>query len=340
MSIPVIAFFNNRSGVGKTTLVYNISWALADIGRNVLAADLDPQADLTASFLDDDQLEAVWPGDSPKKTIYEGIAPLVKGTGDITQHPDTVEIDYRLHLLPGDLDLSMLEDELARRWAFCLDGKEQAFRVISSFWRLLQLAAKQVAADLVLIDLGPNLGAINRAALIASDYLVIPLTLDLYSLQGLKNVGPTVRHWREGWQKRLAANPGKNLQLPGGAVEPLGYIIMRHSIRADRPVKYYEQRARHIPGVYSKELTGVNNKDIGDGKDPNCLGLVKDYRSLLPMSAEAHKPIFHLQPADGALGSHCHAVREAGENFTQLAEEIERRYKEKQKNSLAQGPHG
>jgi hypothetical protein len=67
------------------------------------------------------------------------------------------------------------------------------------------------------------------------------------------------------------------------------------------------------------------------GKDSNCLGLVKHYLSLMPMSMEAHKPMFHLLPADGAIGAHYHAVQEADRNFKQLAKKIEERHKEKEK---------
>lgn len=330
MSIPVIAFFNNKGGVGKTTLVYHLAWAFADLGKNILAADLDPQANLTASFLVDEQLEKLWNGDSHQKTVYGVIDPLVRGIGDITETSFAVEIDPRLHLLPGDLDLSKFEDELSQQWPLCLDRKERAFRVISAFWRMLQNSARHVKAELILIDLGPNLGAINRSALIAADYLVIPLTPDLFSLQGLKNVGPAVRTWREEWQKRLKENPVKDLDLPGGIIEPLGYVVLQHSVRIDRPIKAYERWVKRIPGVYVEEV--LYNKELKDSIEPgnNCLGYVKHYRSLMPMSMEAHKPIFHLQPADGAIGSHYHAVQEAGQNFKQLAMEIEKRYKEKE----------
>ena len=87
------------------------------------------------------------------------------------------------------------------------DGDPRAFRVTSAFWRALQKAAAKREADVVLIDLGPNLGAINRVALIASDFVVIPLGPDLFSLQGLVNLGPALRSWRDGWQKRLAEEP-------------------------------------------------------------------------------------------------------------------------------------
>ena len=57
MSIPVLTFFNNKGGVGKTSLVYHLAWMLNDLGHRVLACDLDPQANLTAAFLDEERLE-------------------------------------------------------------------------------------------------------------------------------------------------------------------------------------------------------------------------------------------------------------------------------------------
>ena len=77
MSIPVIAFFNNKGGVGKTTLVYHLSWAFADLGRHILAVDLDPQANLTASFLNEDQLEELWP-EGPHRKTKENLSVLKK----------------------------------------------------------------------------------------------------------------------------------------------------------------------------------------------------------------------------------------------------------------------
>ena len=59
---------------------------------------------------------------------------------------------------------------------------------------MIKRGANQHQADIVFVDLGPNLGAINRAALIAADCIVIPLGPDLFSLKGLRNLGPTLRH--------------------------------------------------------------------------------------------------------------------------------------------------
>ncbi len=128
MSAPVIAFFNNKGGVGKTSLVYHLAWMLADLEVRIVAADLDPQANLTAAFLEEDRVEELWEV-SPPRTIDGSIQPLLRGIGDISE-PAVEEIDERLSLLVGDLALAGFEDELSSQWPACLDGKERAFRVI------------------------------------------------------------------------------------------------------------------------------------------------------------------------------------------------------------------
>jgi cellulose biosynthesis protein BcsQ len=79
--------------------------------------------------------------------------------------------------------------------------------VISALWRVLHRAAEEVGAGFVLVDVGPNLGAFNRAALVAADHVVVPLAPDLYSLQGLRNFGPTLRRWQREWAERRERNP-------------------------------------------------------------------------------------------------------------------------------------
>ena len=323
MSIPVIAFFNNKGGVGKTSMVYHLAWMFADRGLCVIAADLDPQCNLTAAFLDEDRLEQVL--SNHDLTVYGCIQPIKKGTGDIAD-PRVQIISERLGLILGDMALSMFEDELSQVWPECLSGSERAFRVISAFWRILQAAAREHGADVMLIDLGPNLGAINRAALIASDYVVIPLGPDLFSLQGLQNLGPTLRQWREQWKERITRNPAPDLELPPGSIKPVGYIILRHSIRLDRPVKAYDRWIARIPQTYRLSvLDQPGATSVSVDEDENCIAKLKDYRSLMPLAQEARKPIFFLKPADGALGAHSYAVTEAYEDFLFVAQQIARR---------------
>ncbi len=118
----------------------------------------------------------------------------------------------------------------------------------------MQQAARQQEAAVVLVDLGPNLGAINRAALIAADYVVVPLSPDLFSLQGLRNLGPTLRRWRQEWKDRLARKPHTELDLPAGTMQPAGYVVQQHSVRLDRPVHAYDKWISRIPGVYREAV--------------------------------------------------------------------------------------
>jgi cellulose biosynthesis protein BcsQ len=327
VSVSILAFFNNKGGVGKTTIVYHLAWMYADLGLNAVAVDLDPQANLTAAFLSDERMTQLWPeGDHPA-TVYGCVQPLIRGIGDVDA-PQLERISHRLVLVPGDLALSNFEDQLSEVWPKCLDGDERAFRVTSAFWRIMQSAADKHHAHVVLVDLGPNLGAINRAALISCDYVVVPLSPDLFSLQGLRNLGPRLRTWRTDWGRRLEVNPAADLQLPSGAMQPVGYLIQQHSVRLDRPVQAYDRWIAQIPSTYREAVLNESIvSSLSFETDPDCLALLKHYRSLMPMAQQARKPMFHLRPADGALGSHFQAAQSARKDFEKLAIKIAKRAK-------------
>lgn len=319
--MKTIAFFNNKGGVGKTSLVYHLAWMFADKGIKTLAVDLDPQANLTSMFLREERLEQLWPDGEHPDTVYGAIRPILKGLGDVAE-PHIEKITDMLGLIPGDLGLSRFEDKLSDAWPRCQLGDESAFRTMTAFHRLVQYGASK-GAELVLIDVGPNLGAINRSALIASDQVCLPLAPDLFSLQGLKNLGPTVKDWREVWKELLKKAPA-DVPMPKGAMQPIGYIVMQHGILNSRPVKAYKRWLEKIPQTYRESVLFediVGNIPPVDN-DPYMLALLKHYRSLMPMAMEANKPIFFLKSADGAIGAHLEAVASCYQDFEKLAAKI------------------
>ena len=325
MSVPVLTFFNNKGGVGKTSLVYHLAWMLADLGYQTLACDLDPQANLTAAFLNEERLEELWHEDADGQTIMQCVRPLTRA-GDI-QTPVLVQISPSLDLIPGDLALAGFEDTLSTEWPNALGSSElyRPLRVLTAFSTVMQDGAQQMNADIVLADVGPNLGAINRSALIATDYIIVPLGADLFSLQGLRNLGPSLRQWREDWVKRKDNWVRPEFILPAGAMQPIGYVVQQHGVRLSRPVKAYDKWVNRMPEEYARNL-------LGDTKGPyaatpsldvqHALATVKHYRSLMPMAHEARKPIFHLTTADGAIGSHAAAANDARRDFRSLASKI------------------
>lgn len=228
--------------------------------------------------------------------------------------------------MPGDLSLAGFEDMLSQQWPAAMgsgDPLYKPFRVLSAFWLLAQTAAKQQDADLILADVGPNLGAINRSALIASDHVVIPLAADLFSLQGLRNLGPTLRAWRADWRKRLGNWPTPEFDLPQGVMKPEGYIVMQHIDRLSRPVRADKKWMDRIPSTYRESILNEPANQVLGSADGHCLARLKHYRSLMPMAQEARKPIFQLASADGAIGSHAAAVRDAWSDFKALAVAIQ-----------------
>ena len=160
-----------------------------------------------------------------------------------------------LSLIAGDLGLSRFEDKLSDSWSRGYSKDPAALRATSAFHRIMQAAGKEVGAVVALIDVGPNLGAINRSALLAADNLVIPLAADLFSLQGLKNLGPTIREWRQQW-KQIQGLVAVNFELPGGLMAPAGYVVLQHAVRLDRPVRAYAKWLDRIPTVYREAVLG------------------------------------------------------------------------------------
>ncbi len=321
--MKIITFFNNKGGVGKTTTVYHIAWMLNELGYKVLAVDLDPQCNLSSIFLSDERMEEIVL-EEEKITILDAIAPVSEGEPFNSAHIE--EITSNLFLLIGNLSLSAFEDKLSDAWTKCLGGDFFSFKVISVFKTLIADAAKRCNADYVLIDVGPNLGAINRAVLISSEFFVLQVASDLFSLQGIKNVGKTFTDWKSQWNKRLSEYPpdkDKNL-IPEGTMTPIGYLLMQYSARESRPVKSHIKWADRIPQVYWQNVLKEDSGDVTTSVDIdiNCLAMLKHYHSLAPMSMEAKKPIFLLKPADGAIGNHQQAVRRCYQDFEALTKKI------------------
>lgn len=339
-----IALFNNKGGVGKTTLAYHLAHMLSRLGHSVLAVDLDPQANLTSMCLDESEIEELWENSSELiaqgaamaalhgtgrvrggQTIADAVRPILEGTGDVA-HVEVVPLKAGLWLLPGSLDLSRFEDKLSNEWFKSFAGDIAAIRTTTAFHRIVEQAAQSVDADVVLIDVGPNLGAINRAALIGTDTVLMPLAADLFSLKGLSNLGPTLRQWRRSWQQLVMPQVPSSISAPQAAMTPLGYVIMQPEMRLDRPVKAYERWLQRIPWVYSAAVLGEQPPTREDNR--YRIATLRNYRSLMPLAHDARKPMFDLKAADGALGSTQKYVQTCYREFRGLAENVLKRVDE------------
>jgi len=324
MTKPVFTFFNNKGGVGKTTLVYHVAHMFALMGVSVLAVDCDPQANLSAAFLQDDALQELWDDTTYAQTIYRAVKPMVRSGGYVA--PKLQEISSNLHLIAGDLGLSLFEDQLSEQWsnanADSPDTYGRAFDILTAFWRCAQGAATSCNADLIIFDIGPNLGAINRSVLLGTDHVIVPLGADLFSLRGLQNIGPALREWHKNWATK-SSKPFNDYTLPKGNMHVLGYVAMQHQERLYRPVQAYKKWVDRIPGDYRQYIEPTVNEVIPKIEDDRfALALLRHYKSLVPIGQEVRKPIFLLKAADGVNGSQAATVRAAYDDFHSLAMNI------------------
>jgi chromosome partitioning protein len=317
-----IVLFNNKGGVGKTTLNFNIAHMMARKSLRVVLLDYDPQCNLSAVALTEETLFDTWEGPPDGgTTVARCIDKVRRGKGDISE-PELVDVADDLWLLPGDLALSRFEQTLAENWGqIHQTDNEKALHVTQALQRLAEESARAVNADIVIIDVGPNLGALNRAALLAADVVIVPVAPDLFSLQGLKNVGPTMKDWRSDWDRMAERSTP---ELEAHRFEPKGYVVQQHLVRIDRPVKGYERWASQIPSVFHEYVLGTPVARRPDiiSDDPYCIAMLKHFASLVPFAQQARKPIFDLKVADGIGGGQIQSVARARSEFEELVKKL------------------
>ncbi|WP_084215108.1 ParA family protein [Sphingomonas sp. Ant20] len=321
-----ISIFNNKGGVGKTTYLYHVSHLLSQRGSTVLMVDCDGQCNLTAYSLSDSDIKKAW---SPAgNSIFRNIEPVYRTTGDIRARGPSPVINAKgeLYIVPGDLKLSDFEDRLGDTWSGARGGSEPDLRAQSALHRYIQWAAEKVGADLVMIDLGPNLGALNRAVLATSDYFITPVAPDLFSIQGTENLGAKLVSWRKDWDLINASWNDPELSIPRGRPTYLGYVVQRHNIRSNATGMtagwqiYGNDLEPAIQNNIVAKLGPLNQ--VADWEDYK-LGQIPNLHSLIPYSMDAKKPIFYCNSSDGLRGAHIATARDSAEHFREIVETIE-----------------
>lgn len=325
----IISIFNNKGGVGKTTYMFHVAHLLARGDLRVLMVDCDSQSNLTAYSLPNPHIRRSWAADG--NSIWRNIELVSRGIGDIRQRaPSQVKPSYpNLFIAPGDLQLTDFEDRLGDSWNSAKGGNEAALRIQSAIYRYIKWAGEQVRADIILVDLGPNLGALNRAVLAGSDYFIVPMAPDLFSIRGTQNLGTKLLLWHDEWQQCHHAWRGNGLELPPGTPKFLGYVVQSHNIRNNQSGMtkgwniYGQIIGRAVQDAIVNPLTPLDQVVDWDNSDYR-LGMIPNLHSLVPYSQRARKPVFDCSYADGLQGNHVARAVESREHFTDIVGIIRR----------------
>lgn len=289
-----ICFFNNKGGVGKTTLVANLAAQLVlNLGQRILVVDADPQCNLTQYVLSDDDFEDIYGNLSATGTIYDVIHPLSIGKGYSQQLPIRKTQHFGFDVIVGDPRLALKEDLLAQDWRDAKAGGTRGLRTTFLFYNLIERASADY--DFIFFDMGPSLGAINRSILLSADYFVVPMSIDIFSLWAIRNIGSALTVWQNELANgiRLAEDPSElpKSRTKGKSLKFLGYVTQQHKEKSEnkvsRVVEAYNAIKTQLPQAVA---TGLKQYFPSPTFDPH-LGDIKHLASLAPKSQTLHTPM-------------------------------------------------
>lgn len=333
MAVEIISVFNNKGGVGKTTLTFHLAHALADLGHRVLAVDLDPQCNLSIYCLTADEIQNVWDAENPfidepgfqaardkmapldfqqfcaePRTIHFSLKPAEEGTGELEFLPPPIELAENLHLIPGRLTLHMYEEALARRWSEAFVGQPLAIRTLSEIRRIVLQYAEEYDYDYAIIDTSPSLGQLNKTILTTVDAFLVPCAPDLFSLYGIRNIGSSLERWTSELKTLYQLiPPARRPSLPKNFVGFLGYTIYNAKKREgstawDMAIAHYDY-AIQVPETISKHLpkslsTGISSTTMNTpvGK----MAVMHTHNTYPAHAQKYHCPMWEL-PAHSEL---------------------------------------
>lgn len=249
----IISFFNQKGGCGKSTSASNLAAYLSRHGKKVLAVDMDPQANLTVSLgINDEELQT---------TIYD----LLRNSEFKKERILEViqETSYeRLFLLPSDITLSDAEITLSTAM-----NRETILKKILS-----QVKDKY---DFIIIDCPPSLGLLSVNALSASDYIVVPVTPQFFSIKGIKDLVNTFNLVKENLNPSLDilgvlitkydARKKIAKEIRELLISHFGDKVFNSVIREDVKIEYSQDE--RTPIIYYYEKCKSNEDYVSFGRE-------------------------------------------------------------------------
>ncbi|WP_223553896.1 ParA family protein [Lysinibacillus sphaericus] len=334
--MKIITFFNNKGGVGKTTLGVNIAaYFSIEMKKRVLVLDGDPQANTTQMMVPEENWQELYEDEYKSiHTLHDYFTPLLQGEPGF--HPGNFTMfskennRFKVDLIPGDPRISVIEDIFSEAWNKSSSGKIEGFR--KSNWLNIIKEHYKDNYDVMFVDVGPSLGALNRSILLNSDYIITPMGSDIFSLMAIKNISSWIDGWKEEYnngvvmmQKSTAPYSHFPIKLDASPSSSLlGYSIQQYitkTIKKERrPIKSYETIIKEIPQVIDESLKSLIPSKL-DSEMLN-LGSVPYLYSLVPLAQTSNSPIFELKGSDGVAGVQYSHVENYKSIITSICEKI------------------
>jgi cellulose biosynthesis protein BcsQ len=328
MSVPqIISVFNNKGGVGKTTLTYHLAHALAEMGKNVLIVDMDPQCNLTIYAMDVEEIHRIWLAedsyiDSPgyaetrkrtteeafqrlnteTRTIHFLLKPTEEGRDDLLQLPPPKLLRRGLSIVPGRLTLHMYEERVARRWSEAYTGDPLAIRTLTRTRSLIQAYGERHDIDIAIVDTSPSLGALNKVVISTVDAFFVPCFPDIFSLYGIRNIGNALRTWHREFDTlyKLLSDEKRSL-FPPNFVRFLGYTIYNARPYAGLNPWDLAKAHYHYAESIPKTISDFVPQELWEGATDTVVqkpiggtSVMHTHNTLPAMAQKYHHPIWEV----------------------------------------------
>lgn len=313
----VVTFYNHKGGVSKTTTTFNVAHYLADIGKNVLVIDADPQCNLTEIMLaplidalDNKEVISGQEQDIMGTSLLDLLKPRIDG--DVPQIDlsvvNTIKIKDNLELLKGDVDLSSIEDSLAEAHIQRFSNKTHDKRTYVAIADFLTRYGEANSVDYILIDVGPSSGALTRACFLACDGYFIPTAPDRFNVQAIGTLATIIGKWIGDHSQIIPEFEKLELPVKHGMPKLLGVVLQNFKIRGGKPKPTYRMWMERIPQKVESDLLPILTSFNSEGYDLTC-GLtgdeivatkIRDFEGLAPLMQEHGKAMFSISQQDTA----------------------------------------
>jgi cellulose biosynthesis protein BcsQ len=325
--MKIISLFNNKGGVGKSTLAFHLSNILAEMGHKTLIIDLDPQCNVTLCGLDEETLHRIWVeedefiedfGASVKRmpqgdydnflrnsrTIHFLLKPTEDGQGELPTIPPPITLRNNLDLIPGRLTIHKYENKISERWSGAYSGDPLAIRTITNIRSIAEEYARVHNYEFIIIDTSPSLGALNKVIISTVDGFLIPALPDMFSLYGIRNIGSALKQWSKEFNTLYGLiSEDKRRNFPQNFVRFLGYTIYNAkkytgATEWDLAQAHYNY-AQQIPQTIEKYISPEVRNHLSQEQANSPIGLtaVMHSHSTLPNMAQKYKNPIWLIPS-------------------------------------------
>ncbi|MDD3006250.1 MAG: AAA family ATPase [Candidatus Pacebacteria bacterium] len=324
-----LLFTNNKGGVGKTTLAFNCAMSFAKQGYKTVLVDLDPQCNLSRLALGEEEFSKTL-FSTTHKDISDVLRGVVEGGGDVDFAVPFIPIlrsNSNLFLMKGSVELSLYENLLVTAYGQAASGQQIGYFQTSAIDRFLRERGLSDEVDIFIIDTSPSLSLLNQIIFLGSDYFVVPMMPDAFSVQGIENLGTIFEKWKTNWKntgKALSGDTENKFILSGEGLF-IGYIVNSYNVYGGQPIKDHRHWIDEIPEKVKKFLS---EKHCRNGlvekswKEP--ISIIKDYGRIPAMCQELGVAIFDLDPSlveDNQIGTK-ENIEKSKEEFDSLSNRI------------------